>query len=213
MANLQRHTFITRGAYDHLLRFVGMVFQVFGSKGTDVVLTVEQFCCDRPNPILQIIYIAIIGSVYFVIAKSSFVYIPGYYIGDVHSKNTYNFPKTSMEPTNHSLTRLDTMPDDMLCLIISKVGAALSTGYCNAVLTCKSLNFGLDDPLIAKTLSVAPLVERPHLANEYEKMMESLLAANNLDAHYVKGMREYFYFDNHFLGLHHLRLASKGDHK
>lgn len=26
-------------------------------------------------------------------------------------------------------------------------------------------------------------------------------------------MREYFYFDNHFLGLHHLRLASKGDHK
>ncbi|KAH0883092.1 hypothetical protein HID58_059188 [Brassica napus] len=197
MANLQRHTFITRGAYDHLLRFVGMVFQVFGSKGTDVVLTVEQFCCDRPNPILQIIYIAIIGSVYFVIAKSSFVYIPGYYIGDVHSKNTYNFPKTSMEPTNHSLTRLDTMPDDMLCLIISKVGAALST----------------DDPLIAKTLSVAPLVERPHLANGYEKMMESLLAANNLDAHYVKGMREYFYFDNHFLGLHHLRLASKGDHK
>ena len=31
-----------------------MVFQVFGSKGTDVVLTVEQFCCDRPNPILQV---------------------------------------------------------------------------------------------------------------------------------------------------------------
>lgn len=27
---------------------------VFGSKGTDVVLTVEQFCCDRPNPILQV---------------------------------------------------------------------------------------------------------------------------------------------------------------
>lgn len=26
-------------------------------------------------------------------------------------------------------------------------------------------------------------------------------------------MREYFYFDNYFLGLHHLRLASKGDHK
>ncbi|KAF3609588.1 hypothetical protein DY000_02051451, partial [Brassica cretica] len=67
-------------------RFVGMVF---GSKGTNVVLTVEQFCCDRPNPILQIIYIAIIGSVYFVIAKSSFVYIPGYYIGDVHKYTSF----------------------------------------------------------------------------------------------------------------------------
>ena len=148
-----------------------------------------------------------------MIAKSSFVYIPGYYIAHVHNKNTYNFPNISMEPTNRSLTRLDTMPDDMLRLIISKVGATSSTDYCNAVLTCKSLNFGLDDPLIAKTLSIAPLVERPHLANGYEKMMESLLAANNLDVHYVKGMCEYFYFDNHFFGLHHLRLASKGDHK
>ncbi|CAN6853398.1 unnamed protein product [Brassica oleracea] len=114
---------------------------VFGSKGTHVVLTVEQFCCDRPNPILEIIYIAIIGLVYFLIAKSSFVYIPGYYIGHVHNKNTYNFPNTSMEPTNRSLTHLDTMPDDMLRLIISKLGAASSTDYCNAVITCKSLNF------------------------------------------------------------------------
>ena len=120
-----------------------------------------------------------------------------------------NFPNTSMEPTNRSLTRLDTMPNGMLRLIVSKVGAASSTDYCNTVLTCKSLNFSLDDPLIAKTLNIAPLVERPHLVNRYEKTMESLLAANNLDAHYVKGMREYFYFDNHFLGLHHLRLASK----
>ncbi|KAH0881543.1 hypothetical protein HID58_068937 [Brassica napus] len=88
------HYFLTRGAYHYLLRFVGMVF---GSKGTDVVLTVEQFCCDRPNPILQvcifllglIIYIAIIGPVYFLIAKSSFVYIPGYYIGDVHKYTSF----------------------------------------------------------------------------------------------------------------------------
>ncbi|KAL0705841.1 hypothetical protein Bca4012_072266 [Brassica carinata] len=78
------------------------------------------------------------------------------------------------------------MPNGMLRLIVSKVGAASSTDYCNTVLTCKSLNFSLDDPLIAKTLNIAPLVERPHLVNRYEKTMESLLAANNLDAHYVK---------------------------
>ncbi|CAF1929096.1 hypothetical protein HID58_066417 [Brassica napus] len=96
-----------------------------------------------------------------------------------------------MEPTNRSLTRLDTMPNGMLRLIISKVGAASSTDYCNTVLTCKSLNFSLDDPLIAKTLNIAPLVERPHLANRYEKTMESILAANNLDAHYVKAKRDH----------------------
>ncbi|KAG2313781.1 hypothetical protein Bca4012_064412 [Brassica carinata] len=118
-----------------------------------------------------------------------------------------------MEPTNPSLPRLDTMPDDMLRLIISKVGSSSSTDYGNTMLTCKSLNFGLDDPLIAKTLSIAPLVKKPHLAHRYEKLMESLLAVHNLDAHYVTGMRECFLFDNHFLGLHHLRLASKGGHK
>uniref|UniRef100_A0A0D3ACL8 At2g35280-like TPR domain-containing protein n=1 Tax=Brassica oleracea var. oleracea TaxID=109376 RepID=A0A0D3ACL8_BRAOL len=44
-------------------------------------------------------------------------------------------------------------------------------------------------------------------------MMESLLASNHLDAHYVKGMCEYFDLDNPVLGLHHLRIASKGAHK
>ncbi|KAG7576058.1 Palmitoyltransferase DHHC domain [Arabidopsis thaliana x Arabidopsis arenosa] len=80
------HYFITFGAYDYFLKFVGLVF---GSKGTDVILSVEYFCCDRPNPILQVIYIAIMGSTYFLTAKSSFIYIPGYYIGDVHKYTSF----------------------------------------------------------------------------------------------------------------------------
>lgn len=32
-------------------RFVGALF---GSKGTNAILSVEYFCCDRPNPILQV---------------------------------------------------------------------------------------------------------------------------------------------------------------
>lgn len=32
-------------------RFIGLVF---GSKGTDVIMSVEYFCCERPNPILQV---------------------------------------------------------------------------------------------------------------------------------------------------------------
>lgn len=35
-------------------RFVGVVF---GSKGTDAILSVEYYCCDRPNPILQVSYL------------------------------------------------------------------------------------------------------------------------------------------------------------
>ncbi|CAH8363773.1 unnamed protein product [Eruca vesicaria subsp. sativa] len=118
-----------------------------------------------------------------------------------------------MEPTKRSLSCLESIPDDMLRLTISKVGSASSTDFINSLLTCKSMNFSVDDPLIAKDLSLAPLVKKPLLANRYKKLMDSCLGAKNVDAHYVKGTLEYFYFKNQLLGLHHLRLASKGGQK
>ncbi|XP_028780831.1 probable protein S-acyltransferase 17 [Neltuma alba] len=75
------HFFLTFGAYDYFLRFVGAVF---GSKCSNAVLSVEYYCCDRPNPILQILYFGIIGITYYFIVKSSFAYIPGYYLSEIH---------------------------------------------------------------------------------------------------------------------------------
>ncbi|MQL73818.1 hypothetical protein Taro_006147 [Colocasia esculenta] len=75
------HYFITVGAYEYLMRFVMVVF---GSRGRNVFLSVEHYCCDRPNPILQMIYLAIIGVTYFFLVKSSFRYIPGYYVAVWH---------------------------------------------------------------------------------------------------------------------------------
>ncbi|XP_010524891.1 PREDICTED: probable protein S-acyltransferase 17 [Tarenaya hassleriana] len=80
------HHFLTFGAYDYFLRFVGVVF---GSKGTEAILSVEYYCCDRPNPILQIMYLGMIGLTYFAIAKSSFTYLPGHYIGEVHKYTSF----------------------------------------------------------------------------------------------------------------------------
>jgi len=34
--------------------------------------------------LFQVIYLAIIGATYYYIVKSSFRYIPGYYLGEVH---------------------------------------------------------------------------------------------------------------------------------
>lgn len=33
---------------------------------------------------VQLIYLAIVGGTYFLVANSSFGYIPGYYIGEIH---------------------------------------------------------------------------------------------------------------------------------
>ncbi|KAK4282840.1 hypothetical protein QN277_014168 [Acacia crassicarpa] len=75
------HFFLTSGAYDYFLRFVGAVF---GSKCSNAVLSVEYYCCDRPNPILQIFYLGILSMTYYFIVKSSFAYIPGYYLSGIH---------------------------------------------------------------------------------------------------------------------------------
>lgn len=50
----------------------------------DAVFSVETFCCDRPNPTLQLIYLAIIGGVYYIIIESIFGYLPGYYLSEAH---------------------------------------------------------------------------------------------------------------------------------
>ncbi|XP_031479510.1 probable protein S-acyltransferase 17 isoform X1 [Nymphaea colorata] len=75
------HYFITVGAYDYILQFI---VAVFGSKGRNAFLAVEHYCCERPNPILQIIYLTIVGVTYFLIIQSSFAYIPGYYVSGFH---------------------------------------------------------------------------------------------------------------------------------
>ncbi|KAJ8500469.1 hypothetical protein OPV22_011021 [Ensete ventricosum] len=75
------HYFITYGAYDYFLRFV---VAVFGSRGRNCFIAVENYCCERPNPILQIFYLVILGVTYFIIGKSSFRYIPGFYVTEFH---------------------------------------------------------------------------------------------------------------------------------
>ncbi|XP_010324831.1 probable protein S-acyltransferase 17 isoform X2 [Solanum lycopersicum] len=75
------HFFLTFGACDYFRRFVGAMF---GQKGSNALFCVEYYCCDRPNPTLQVIYLGIIGAIYYFIVQSSFKYIPGHYLGEVH---------------------------------------------------------------------------------------------------------------------------------
>ncbi|KAK8620238.1 hypothetical protein V6N13_066719 [Hibiscus sabdariffa] len=119
------HRFLTFGAYRHFLKFIGAVF---GDRGTNLVLSVEYYCCDRANPILQhvnerasmnfqnfiveselgyvevictlglgtlessiarIVYLAIIGTTYYIVVKTSFSYIPGHYLSEVHRLTSF----------------------------------------------------------------------------------------------------------------------------
>ena len=118
-----------------------------------------------------------------------------------------------MAPTNPTVLTLQKMPYDMLSLIVSKVGATSSVDYVNTILTCKKLNISFDNYFVAKDLDLQALVQRPREANNYKSLMESFLRRNNVDAHYVQGILEYFEGKNIFIDLHHLRVAARRGHK
>ncbi|KAI5079619.1 hypothetical protein GOP47_0005098 [Adiantum capillus-veneris] len=71
----------TGGCFDLLEKFVGLVC---GARGRHVVSSVEHYCCERPNPILQLFYFTILGGAYFAFVGTSFQYIPGPYVSVVH---------------------------------------------------------------------------------------------------------------------------------
>lgn len=71
----------TGGGFDLLERCVGFVC---GERGRLAVSSVEHYCCERPNPVLQLFYVTIIGGVYFAFVTTSFQYIPGPYVSVVH---------------------------------------------------------------------------------------------------------------------------------
>ncbi|KAF2564223.1 hypothetical protein F2Q70_00018916 [Brassica cretica] len=107
---------------------------------------------------------------------------------------------------------LDNMPEDLRMVIVSKVGANSALDYFNAIIASKSLCFRFDNRFIARDLNLEPLVKKPAQAKRYRSLMDSCLQANNVHAHFVTGMLQYFDSPNQFLGMHHLRIASKAGH-
>ncbi|KAF2566075.1 hypothetical protein F2Q68_00024295 [Brassica cretica] len=107
---------------------------------------------------------------------------------------------------------LESMPEDMRLFIVSKMASTSPIHYFNTIITCKRLSFGPDNYSIAKALNLSPLVNQPSLANRYQTLVDRCLETNNIDAHFVKGMLEYFESQNQIIGLHHIHIASKGGH-
>ncbi|CAN7115573.1 unnamed protein product [Brassica rapa subsp. narinosa] len=107
---------------------------------------------------------------------------------------------------------LESMPKDIRLLIVSKIASTSPINYFNTIITCKRLHFGPEYYPVAKALNLKPLVNQPSLANRYRMLVARCLEANNIDAHFVKGMLEYFESQNQILGLHHIHIASKGGH-
>lgn len=77
-----------------------------------------------------------------------------------------------MDPLEHQLRILQSMPHESLSMIISKVGAFSSTAYCNTIMACKDLYVESKKQVVSKDPSLSPIVEKPHLAQEYKALFD-----------------------------------------
>jgi hypothetical protein len=75
------HNFISGGACDYFQTVVGFCC---GERGEQACAKAEDVCCDRPNPVLQLFYLLLLGGCYFAILYSSLHYIPGHYVSALH---------------------------------------------------------------------------------------------------------------------------------
>ncbi|KAL2635089.1 hypothetical protein R1flu_006568 [Riccia fluitans] len=76
------HHFIFAGGCCESLQW--LIGCVCGERGTKTCSSVEQYLCDRPNPVLQLFYLSILGGSYITIATTSLHYIPGFYVSVYH---------------------------------------------------------------------------------------------------------------------------------
>lgn len=113
-----------------------------------------------------------------------------------------------MDPKKVERSRLETLPQDLLGIIVSKVGATSSEDFHNCILSCKELGASANDERVLQKLNLAPLVKKPLLSIQYLPLMKKCLANNNPDAHFIKGMIRYFLLNDHVIGLHHLGVAA-----
>ncbi|CAG7885812.1 unnamed protein product, partial [Brassica rapa] len=100
---------------------------------------------------------------------------------------------------NRDLSNLELMPIDMQTEIISRIARHSRRAVRN---------------LLAAEPQYPPLTFHPRAAlQRYQSLMENCLASGNLQAHYVRGIQQYFHHQNINGGLLHLQIAAEGSYE
>ncbi|CAA7059784.1 unnamed protein product [Microthlaspi erraticum] len=107
-------------------------------------------------------------------------------------------------------SRLESLPDELLRDIISRVARSDRTDVRNVMVTSTELSIHAKDREVRKSINLSAFTRFPRWAENFEKLMEKCADGGNVEAHYVKGIREYFLQNNVAVGLNHLKKAADG---
>ncbi|CAG7901546.1 unnamed protein product [Brassica rapa] len=112
---------------------------------------------------------------------------------------------------NRDLSNLELMPIDMQTEIISRVARHSRRAVRNLLAAVPPLARSTAVPIVYRNLNIHPLTVHPRAAlQRYQSLMENCLASGNLQAHYVRGIQQYFHHQNVNGGLLHLQIAAEG---
>ena len=115
---------------------------------------------------------------------------------------------------NHPPSRLEQLPQEIHTEIISHAAKASRDTVRTIMTSIPVMTKAVIHDRVYKNMQLSILTEHPLTSlTSYTDLMSRCLQAGNPEAHYVKGIQEYFHHKNTVEGLYHLHLATKGSYQ
>ncbi|XP_010412529.1 PREDICTED: F-box protein At2g35280-like [Camelina sativa] len=109
---------------------------------------------------------------------------------------------------------LENLPNDVLGDIISRVAKLSRNTVRHVMQASPHLAKAAQDHRVYKNTNLKPLAMNPLAAlTRYQDFMEKCIASGNVEAHYIKGIQEYFQKNNTQTGLEHLKTAATSSYE
>ncbi|ESQ33197.1 hypothetical protein EUTSA_v10005441mg, partial [Eutrema salsugineum] len=111
------------------------------------------------------------------------------------------------------MSTLEALPQDVLGDILSRVAQSSRRDVQQCMTVSSELAEAANDTRVYNKLNLKPLAMNPLTTlNKYKALMVKCLDSGNGEAHYIEGIKEYFYYNND-AGLHHLRLSAANSYE
>lgn len=139
--------------------------------------------------------------------------LPIYAITD-SAKNIASKGKKMATTRNPSAFEL--LPEDVQTEIICRLAKKSRSNVRNllAAIPVRGVARAAAVPIVYKILNLHRLTINPRATRtRYHDVMDRCLASGNLQAHYVRGIMEYFHNNNRTGGLQHLQISAEGSYK
>lgn len=119
---------------------------------------------------------------------------------------------TKMTAQNN-LSLLESLPQDLLGEILSRVASSSREDIGNCLLVSKTISSAVEDERVFNKLNLRPQTMNPQTTFvQYNSLMDKCIRSDNPAAHYIEGVKQYFVYDNTVLGMYHLRKSAEGSY-